>query len=149
MSIKTKHEPNPFQTPISHGPQTVGRTYGERKAMKAPSPSTTQAPQRHVDNFSHGAKRLDNLAAFSPNVAYSTGRRQTAGVAMRPRILHQIQEGTVRPATNKTTMPSNEAYLAILNKVIDNPAFHNPQNLRRAAMMGNPVGMAKNKKVEA
>lgn len=133
--IKTKAQANPFQGSLAQ-PQTVGRTYGERKTLKGSASAQSLPSHKSHDKFAKPAHKPANLASFDPRASYRTARSIHKG-DFKPTVMRNLEDGAT-PVASKG-QPSNEALLTFLGKIIENPVLHNPKNIRAAAFKGAPV----------
>lgn len=128
--IRTKQPQNPIQNRITPQAQTVGQTYGERRANGAQTPTARPAQARPVDQFAGKAQTGGGLPAFDANATYRTAKRFAAGSPYRPALLNRIQDGTAPVQTSEVQRPSDNAILNFLDRVIQKPELHSQCSIR-------------------
>jgi hypothetical protein len=108
---------NPLDTAPAQRPQ-VGLNYGDRaKFQKVSQPLPPARPP--VDQFK--PKKDVDATPFASNAAYRSQRRQFIE-GYKPRILDHVENGTAPRVGNKDGIPSDEAILNFLDRVISQPS---------------------------
>ncbi len=117
---RTNNPFRPSETLLPNIPQTVGNTYGERmkyQKINQVSPTTSSASLANTSIDQFKKKNCIDPTQFAANDTYKQVRRSHAGAPYKPAILNSFENGQI-PQGKKTAIPSDEAILSFLDKVI-------------------------------
>lgn len=159
MDNNVRGKRNPFNGPLTSKPQTVGNTYGDRRAITKTEGLTRQAPvNRPVDKFNHQKNARKNTELFQPNARYRTAKSVPVGSYKSP-VLHRVENGMMPkkkglserllskeiPLEEKEAKrPSDGAIINFLDYIIKTPEVQSARRIRQEVLrstrnMGNPV----------